>query len=273
VLVGRALGLPVFATYQGANETRSTLERPIRHVSVRSCAGLIIPSLAEIARVRTTYGVALQRISSIPNPVELVPAAAFDRTVTRAELGIGAGTRVVAWHGRVQIDKKGLDLLLDAWDRVCAARPGADIRLLLVGSGRDADALRARIAASQNVVWIDRYVFDRWQLWSYLRAADIYTIPSRREGFAVAVLEAMACGLPVVASDVPGVAEVVPRGEADGGIVVPGGDRSALAEALLRLLDDPALQARLGRVARERMEREFSIEAIGPRLRQFLFPG
>jgi glycosyltransferase involved in cell wall biosynthesis len=179
---------------------------------------------------------------------------------------------MVAWHGRVQIRTKGLDVLLDAWDRICSERPAADIQLLLVGSGRDADVLRDRIRSSSRVAWIDQYVLDRRQLWSYLSAADIYTIPSRHEGFAVAVLEAMACGLPAVASDTPGVADVLPAGEGDGAIIVPREDAPALAAALLRLLDDSVLAQRLGAVARRRVEEKFSLEIVGQELRRFLFP-
>jgi glycosyltransferase involved in cell wall biosynthesis len=273
VLLGRLLRLPVFATYQGANETRSAVERLVRTLSVRWCDGLVIPSHGEIARVMATYRVPSRKIAIIPNPVDVVAGARAGRQATRAELGIGSNTRVVAWHGRVQIPKKGLDVLLDAWARICSEQPDADILLLLIGSGRDADALRGRLHSNTKVLWIDRYVFDRRELWSYLAAADIYTIPSRYEGFAVAVLEAMACGLPIVASDAGGVVDALPRAEEDGGIVVPAGDPQALAAGLRRLLDDQALADRLGRIAERRIDEEFSLEVVGQRLRQFLFPG
>jgi glycosyltransferase involved in cell wall biosynthesis len=272
VLLGRLMRLPVFATFQGANETGTSLERPVRQLSVRRSAGLVIPSRDEISRVQSAYGVPARKIGHIPNPVEIVASGASERHATRAQLGIGSDTRVVAWHGRVQIRTKGLDILLDAWDLICSQRPDADILLLLVGTGRNAEALRHRIGANQRIRWIDRYVFSRRQLWSYLSAADVYTIPSRHEGFAVAVLEAMACGLPAVASDAAGVADALPRGEVDGGIIVPREDAAALAAALLRLVEEPALARRLGDVARRRVEREFAIEAVGPRLREFLFP-
>jgi glycosyltransferase involved in cell wall biosynthesis len=271
VLLGCLLGLPVFATYQGGSETRTLLERLVRRVSIRRCSGLIIPSRSEVARVRRTYHVAAEKIATIPNPVDVGIGDAVDRNATRAALGIGSNTRVVAWHGRVQIRTKGLDLLVDAWDQICSERPNADIRLLLVGSGRNAADLRQRIGSNPRIVWIDQYVFSRHRLWSYLSAADVYTIPSRREGFAVAVLEAMACGLPVVASDAPGVAEIFPRAEDDGAIVVPRDDIRALAAALIRLVDDHDLAHRLGAIARRRAEAEFALDVIGPRLRDFLF--
>jgi glycosyltransferase involved in cell wall biosynthesis len=272
VLLGRVLGLPVFATHQGAGETGTRLERPFRRLSLRRGAGLIVAARAEAARVRRAYGLPPEAIAAIPNPVDVFAPGPDQRLLTRARLGFAPAARVVAWHGRVQIDKKGLDLLLDAWDRIGAARPDADYRLLLVGSGRNAEALRQRLASSRRVTWIDRYVLDRAELWDYLGAADVYAIPSRREGYAVAVLEAMAVGLPAVASDAPGVAEVLTADEEDGGLLVPSEDIGALATGLLRFLDDPESARRIGDAARQRIAETFSLEVIGPQLRRFLFP-
>jgi glycosyltransferase involved in cell wall biosynthesis len=269
--VGRLLRLPVFATFQGGGEAGTTLERIIRRRTIPSAAGLIVPSQVEATRVTRTYGIPTTKIAPIPNPVDVITCGPADRQRVRAELGIGSGTRVVAWHGRVQIRKKGLDTLVDAWTQICAERPSADILLLLVGSGQNVEELRTRLQFSRKVTWIDRYVFDRHELWSYLMAADIYTMPSRDEGFAVAPLEAMACGLPVVASNARGVLDVLPRGEADGGVIVPRENAPALAKALTRLIDDPALASRLGATGRRRVENEFSLEAVGQQLRQLLF--
>ncbi|MBV9773873.1 MAG: glycosyltransferase, partial [Gemmatimonadetes bacterium] len=113
-------------------------------------------------------------------------------------------------------------------------------------------------------------VRDRARLRGCLAAADAWTLPSRREGFAVAPLEAMACGLPVVAADVAGVGDVLEDGEASGGVVVPRENPAALAVALGRLLDDPARARAMGARARERVERAFSPRAVGARLRRVL---
>jgi glycosyltransferase involved in cell wall biosynthesis len=270
--LGRLLRMPVFATYQGGHEAPSALERLVRRSSIRLCAGLIIPSQHESQRVRSAYNVPPRKIAAIRNPVEPLPPDLAGRDEVRARLGIGAQTRVVAWHGRVQIRTKGLDVLLAAWDRICLEQPHADILLLLVGTGRDAGVLRERLQSSARCMWVNRYVLDRRELWSYLHAADVYTITSRREGFAVAVLEAMACGLPVVASDSPGVIDVVPGGDDDGAIVVPREDTVSLAAALVRMINDPEMAKRFGALAQGRIEEECSLDVVGRRLRQFLFP-
>lgn len=120
------------------------------------------------------------------------------------------------------------------------------------------------------MVWIDEYIRDRQKIQQYLSAADVYTLPSRKEGFPVAPIEAMACSLPVVAADVAGISDILAKGEANGGLVVPSGDAKALALALGRVLDDQAWGRELGKLARFRAEECFSFEVIGKQLRDTL---
>ena len=272
VLTRRLHGLPVFAMFQGADETASWVERPIRRSSVRHCDGLIIAARSEIHRVRTTYGVLPEKVAQIANPVDVASWRPIERSVARARFQIPQDARVVAWHGHLQVWTKGLDVLLDAWDLVCADDPEGNLLLLIVGTGRNTADFRRRVEGNPRVRWVDRYVHDRSELWAYLCAADFYALPSRHEGFAVAPLEAMACGLPVVAADVSGVADLFPGGEPDGGLIVPREDPGALAAALLRLLDDDGLARKLGARARRRAEQEYSLDVVGGHLRGFIFP-
>jgi glycosyltransferase involved in cell wall biosynthesis len=270
VMLGHALQIPVFATYQAGNVPGSALESLFRRTAIRRAAGLVIGSRIEIQRVRSAYGVPAERTAFVPNAVDVRRWRPADRQAARAVLGIPGDVRVVTWHGRVEIHRKGLDLLLDAWERLYAERPGARRLLLLVGSGQDASAFQRRVASLPNgtVRWENRYILDHDRLWQYLSAADVATLPSRHEGFAVAVIEAMACGLPVVATDVSGVAEAL--GEEPVGLIVPREDAGALAQALGRLLDDEPLRRELGERARRRAEAEFSLQVVGSRLRAFM---
>jgi glycosyltransferase involved in cell wall biosynthesis len=273
VLIGRMLRLPVFGNYQGADAAVSSLERTTRRVAIRVCSGLVVGASAEIDRVRSRYGIADRKIGHIPNSVDVRVWRPGHRDPARSELGIDVGAAVVAWHGRIQMDRKGLDVLLEAWRNLGSLSTHDDLRLLLIGSGRDRDVLRNQIAAlpsPEEVVWIDRYVHEPETIARHLGAADAYCLPSRHEGFAVAALEAMACGLPVVATNVPGVVDVLAEGESSGGKIVPPGAPEELARALAALLGDPARMQTMGKAARRRVEEEYTIGSVGRRLWDFM---
>jgi glycosyltransferase involved in cell wall biosynthesis len=277
--VGRSCGVPVFATFQGGDRSRTPLERRSRARAVRAAAGLVVGSAPEAERVVAAYGVAPERIAAVPNPLDLREWPVGDRAAARAELGLAPDTGVVAWHGRVDRRRKGLDVLVEAWRCVTAARPGRDLVLLLCGTGPDAAALHEDLAAGPDgygpvagVRWHDEYVLDRTLIRRNLAAADAGVLPSRHEGFPVALVEMMASGRPVVAAAAPGVADILPGGPADGGDVVPVGDPEALAAALGRLLDEPGTAAERGRAARARVESTFSPAAVGQALAQALVP-
>jgi glycosyltransferase involved in cell wall biosynthesis len=272
VLMGWLMRLPVFATFQGGDEQLSRLERPLRPLTLRACAGLIVASQTEVQRVRAQYRLPPTKLARIFNPIDVAQWRASDRGEARASLAIPMSAKVVAWHGRVLLHRKGLDVLLDAWNRVCRKRPGRDLRLLLVGTGNDANKLHRRIAAKPlpGLLWVDEFVHDRAAVRRYLSTADVYVLPSRHEGFPVAPIEALSCGLPVVAADAPGVPDILKGGEASGGLVVPRNDAAALALALGRVLDDEAWCRELGERARRRAETCFSLTAVGEQLRAFL---
>lgn len=272
VALGRWLRLPVFASFQGGVMHISRLEWPLRPMTIRACAGLIIATRTEAERVHAQYGVSPAKITRIFNPVDLDTWYPVDRAQARVAAGIPTGARVAVWHGRVAIGRKGLDLLLEAWERVAAERPGRDVRLVLVGSDHDTRALRALIQTRQvpALTWIDEFVHDRATLRRYLSAADVYVFPSRHEGFPVAPVEAMACGLPVIATDAPGVPDILEAGEGSGGVVLPRDEIGPLAHALGRALDDENWCRELGRRARRRAESAFSLDAIGDQLRSLL---
>ncbi|HET6980357.1 MAG TPA: glycosyltransferase family 4 protein [Pyrinomonadaceae bacterium] len=273
LLLGRLTGRRVYATFQGGDVSHRRLERALRRFSVRNADGLFVAAGGEAARLRGRYALPSEKIAPVFNPLDVSEWQPGDRATARRALGLPPAARVVVWHGRVDFRRKGLDVLLDAWERICRERPDHDLRLVLVGTGHDAAELRAAIAGLHGILWIDEYVRDRGRLQTYLHAADVYAFPSRHEGFAVAPLEAMASGLPVVAADAPGIGDLFAGGEASGGIVVPRGDATSFATALARLIDDEDLCRALGARARARVEESFALEAVGARLKEFLTKG
>lgn len=102
----------------------------------------------------------------------------------------------------------------------------------------------------------------------YYRAADVFLLPSRYEGTSLSLLEAMACGLAVVATDTGDTARVVGEGEA--GLLVPPEDVTALGEAMLRLGREEDLRCRLGQAAREKVEKEYSLQVMMERYEKLI---
>ena len=139
------------------------------------------------------------------------------------------------------------------------ARVRADraARLLLVGDGPDR-ARALELARELGVAGDVEVVGERVDLPALLERAAVFLLPSENESFGLAALEALACGVPVVASRVGGVPEVVRDGEV--GFLHDVGDWAAMAASTARLLDDPALRARLGRAARAHAEAHFRVE-------------
>lgn len=148
----------------------------------------------------------------------------------------------------LEFDRKGLDVLLQAFEQLLQRAAGA-VHLQIVGSGPDADAIAAWIQAHQLQGQIE-LLGDQPDPRPWLQQADLFVLPSRREGMPNALLEAMACGLCVVAADChTGPAELIRNGV--NGLLVPVGDPTALASAMRSALLDPVLRQRLGQTAAE----------------------
>jgi glycosyltransferase involved in cell wall biosynthesis len=269
IAIARRVNIPVFASFQGGPPSQR-IEHWLRRRSLPRAAGLIIASGPEAQRVQRCYGLHSNRISQIANPLDTEEWQAAPREECRRALGLPETARIVVCHGRIELHRKGLDLLLQAWRGIVAAHPGEDFRLHLVGSGLDDARLAAELGSSPvpGLRWVRRYVNDRAEMRSELGAADIYVLPSRHEGFPVAPLEAMSCGLPVVAANAPGVGDILPRGEADGGIVVPVGNVEALRAALERLLLHPEDCDRLAARSRARVAEFCALDIVGRSLAQ-----
>jgi starch synthase len=266
LLLGKLMGLPVLATFQGGRpEKHRSLEGWVRRKSVPRAAQLLIGPRREARAVRARYDLPPEAITIVGNPIDVEEWRPGEREAARSEMGLPQDAAVACWHGRIDIRRKGLDLLVRAWRQVCEERPETDVRLLLCGGGAGNARLRRLIedAGLRGVHWHDEYTTERAIVRRQLAAADVFAFPSRHEGFAVAPMEAMACGRAVVACDAPGVSDLLRGGERAGGIVVPRKDAKALATGLGRLLDDRELAWRLGEAARKRTEERYSPRAIG----------
>jgi len=169
-----------------------------------------------------------------------------DRQGCRAELGVGAEEIAIGTLCRLE-PIKGVNDLVEAFVSLAPERPG--LRLVIAGDGPLRDPLRARVAGSGLA---GRVVLDgRWRPpRRVLPALDLFVLPSHNEGMGRALVEAMAAGLAIVATDVGGVGEVLEEGRC--GVLVPPRDPEALAVAIARLAADPDRRAALGAAARTR---------------------
>ena len=170
--------------------------------------------------------------------------------------GIASDCLLVTTVGRLHV-QKGLGYLLKAAAAVTSQHP--EVRFLLVGEGPERTRLlqlKDRLGLGDQV----RFLGLRADVPHILVDSDVFVLPSLWEGLSIALLEAMAAGLPVVATDVEGVAEVVTDGET--GLVVPPGDADALTAALSRLLGDPSLRKRLAQAGHQRVVQHFGWEEV-----------
>jgi len=214
---------------------------------------------AEMKRELVTLGISPARIRIIHNSTE-IPAEPGYRASTKAklrrDLGLG-GNKIAAFVGRLS-EEKNLDLLIAAWPDVLGDFP--DAQLLILGAGgayrNVEDRLRAQVAGlglSQSVRFLGHV--DRAK--DYVMASDLFVLPSRTEGMSNALVEALACGASIVATDIPGNSELcTDRGNA---LLVPVGDRAATAAAIKEMFGSPGLAEKLGKAARKKAEDELSV--------------
>jgi glycosyltransferase involved in cell wall biosynthesis/O-antigen/teichoic acid export membrane protein len=178
------------------------------------------------------------KVRFIPNPVPDAPTVAIPRVSEGPVVGLVARLS----------PEKGVDVLF----RALTELPGVTTVVAGEGPARgDLELLAGELGLSDRV----RFLGWRDDVDALLRSVDVLALPSRSESAPIAIVEAMLCGIPAVASDVGGVSELVLDGET--GYLVPPDDPHALAAALRRLLDDPELRARLGARGREIAEERY----------------
>jgi L-malate glycosyltransferase len=197
------------------------------------------------------------KVVTIPNGIELARIDAANGTAAlRDSLALGSGPVVLALGHIRRV--KGADVFIRAAARVVARYPEAVF--LIAGSvqepeyGRELEALVAELGLERNVRFLGRTA----QAPALLKLCDVFCLLSRSEGMSNALLEAMACGRPSVATAVGGTPEVVEDGL--NGFLVANGDAAAAAERILSLLDDPARASSMGQAARRTVEERFSSE-------------
>lgn len=261
-----ALGLPIRRTINtrhgmGALEVGSRREWLYRRSLARTDAVVTVCETARRELLRLG-AVPESKLVAIPNGIRIERYAAADESTRgrlRDSLGLPAQTRVIGTVGRLAPAKDHLGLIT-AFAELSGRVP--DCALVIVGDGELRGELEARIraAALQDRVFL---LGDRNDVGDLLRGFDLFAMSSRTEGYSIALLEASAAALPIVATDVGGNAEIVRDGV--NGRLVPAGDSLRMMTALQELVEDPALRAVLGQAGREWALREGSFTTMAKR--------
>ena len=244
MLATRRAGVPLVAGARGSDiRVRDAISQRLTRRVVRDAARLLVVS-ADLGRLAVQrYGAAASRVRVIPNGCDAATFHLADRAAARQALGIAPEAELVLYVGRL-VAEKGLRELFSAIGQLATQRP--KLQLVLVGGGPMQAEAGSLAAAAGNVRLAGALAPADVAQW--MAAADVVTLPSYSEGHPNVLVEALACGRPVVASEVGGIPEVVDAGN---GVLVRPRDAADLArgldQALGRRWDEAALSARFSR--------------------------
>lgn len=241
LIVGRILGIPTVTSIQGYDLYKAgpwarrtyipwTLTHSTRVVTVsgdlQSRALTLSARLAEV----------------IPNGVRTREAHKLDQETARLRLRLPAEAKIVLFVGRLTV-VKGVAHLLRAMPHVLKRCPSA--MLVLVGEGEEKRSLADmadRLGLTGRIFFAGSWSND--DVIGFMRASDLFVLPSLAEPFGIVLVEAMSCGLPIVASNVMGIPSIIEDGT--NGFLVPPGDEGTLAERMIQLLTTPKEAAAMG---------------------------
>jgi glycosyltransferase involved in cell wall biosynthesis len=250
---GLAWGMGRSATL--ASEFYRRIERATGHL----CDGVISVSYAVQRQLLADKTYPKARHAMIHNGLDLGHAGRGPFTADaehRRLLGLPTAGALIAHVGRV-VQGKGHDLAIDAVQLLVDA--GDDVNLLIVGDGPLVDGLRNQTERNSDLRGRIHFLGFRTDIATVLRASDLLCLPSQTEGLPLVIIEAMAAGLPTVATAVGGVPEVVVSGET-GLLLDPSATPDQLAQALHEVLADPVRAREMGAAGRRRAERHFSLQ-------------
>ena len=249
--VARRLGIPVVTTVHGTtgNSLRTRIHEWVGMRVLRRLQGVIAVSRALGQRLER-HGISSSRLHVVPNAWSSTGRPA-ERGLARQQLGYDADEFALGWVGRLS-PEKGADVMIDAM----AELRDLPVSLTMIGDGPERNALEAR-AAARNVADRIRWTGILPNAARLFPAFDAWILSSRTEGTPIVLFEAMAAGVPIVATRVGGVPDVIGDAEA---ILVASDQPAELARAIRQVYGDTAAAQARARCARERLDRDYRSE-------------
>ena len=244
-------GVPQLATVHGRNYYGDRVRRraAYRAVSRRACMVAVCEATKEYLVRRV--GVAAELIRVVHNGVDIEEVRSVE--CRKMDEGVDHRAPTICTVGRLSPVKGHWDLLLAVRELI---KTWPTLQLLVVGRGRLESVLKQQVmdfGLAQNVRFVGHLENVR-EVWP---SVDVFVLPSLSEGMPLSLLEAMAAGVPAVATRVGGVGEAIEDGKT--GLLVPPGDRHSLAESIIKLLENPTVARQMGKAAQETVVRRFSL--------------
>ncbi len=249
---GRSMGVPIVTTEHDPfmlGGLKGWLKRRCLRVTART----ICLSGANADLMREADGVPEEKIAVVPNGIEAEP---FLNASPAHDLPVKPGDIVVTCVAELH-PRKGHEFLLKAFERLTLREPR--LQLMLAGRGPLETSLRERFGALPNV----HFLGWRNDVPALLKASDMVVLPSLKEAFGLAVLEAMATGRAVIATQTAGPLDIIEDGKM--GLLVPPGNSEALEDAILKLVDHPEEKVALEKAALERVKERYTAKIMAER--------
>ena len=252
---------PWIAFHHGYTNTdfRSPIYNNLDRWSLQAPERIVTVSLATKQQL-LRRGISAERITVVHNAVQpQLRHQGRDASILRQkkiDLGISPDEKLILCIGRLSKEKAQIDMV-DAMHHLRQLRPNLAVRTIIIGDGPEQERILEAIqsAGLEKYVTLAGHLKD---LTPYYAGADVVAIPSLSEGSPNVLLEAMAFGVPVVATKVGGIPEIVTHGET--ALLVPARDPSAMAATIERLISDPGTASTLARQARQKVETDYSPE-------------
>ena len=258
-------GIPIIASVHNTYTRRKWHRHLINRLLAR-CTFRITAGSVDVERDILGHDhVAPEKVVRLPNCIDLERVTtSLSPEAAKQQLGFGPADLVIATVGRME-EQKGHSFLLDAFARLrqMPQLDGMQLRLLVVGDGR------LKLATEQHAAYLGidhacRFPGSIKDLADVYRAIDVFVMPSLWEGLSLAMLEAMAAGLPMIATDVGGARDVL--GDGLRGILVPAGDAVALTRAICDLLVDAEKRSAMANSGRKHVRENYSVAALSRQL-------